>query len=129
MGKIIGVKKYSICNWENGNEIIPLNKLNIYSNYFNVSIDYILGLSDYKGNSNKCELDKFIIGKNIKFIRQKNNLTQRQLARILNTSHSNICAYENGKTLIITAFAYQLCVKFNISMDWLCGKTNEIVYN
>ena len=29
MGLIVGVKKYSICNWENGNEIIPLSKLNI----------------------------------------------------------------------------------------------------
>lgn len=125
MGEIVGTKKYSICKWEKGNEIIPLTKLNEYSNYFDVSIDYILKLSDNKNKSaNKCLLNKNIIGENIKNIRKSNNLTQRQLAKMLNTTHSAIWAYESGKTMILTAFAYQICKEFNISMDYLCGKTN-----
>ena len=91
-------------------------------------MDYLLGLSDDKGNIKICELDKSIIGKNIKYIRATHKLTQRALARILNTTHSAICAYENGKTLILTALAYQICKKFNISLDWLCGKTDSKVY-
>lgn len=126
MGKIVGTKKYSICNWEKGKEIIPLSKLNEYSNYFNVSIDYILKLSDNKNKMiNKCALDKNKIGSNIKNIRENNSLTQRQLAEILNTTHSAIWAYENGKAMILTAFAYQICKEFNISMDYLCGKTKD----
>lgn len=126
MGKIVGTKKYSICNWEKGKEIIPLTKLNEYSNYFNVSIDYILKLSNIKNKPiKKCKLDKNIIGENIKNIRKNNNLTQRQLAEILNTTHSAIWAYESGKSMILTAFAYQICKKFNISIDYLCGKTKD----
>lgn len=123
MGNIIGTKKFSISNGERGKEIIPLSKLNKYSNYFNVSMDYILKLSNSKNETNNnIELDKQIIGKNIKIIREQNKLSQRDLAKILNTTHSAIWAYESGKVMILTAFAYQLCITFNISMDWLCGK-------
>ena len=95
-------------------------KLNIYANYFNVSMDYILKLSDEKIPSvNKNELNKALIGRNIKTIRIQNNLNQKDLANILNTTQSTIWAYETGKTLILTAFAYQICVEYNISMDYL----------
>lgn len=123
LGKIVGTRKVSICNWEKNNAIIPLKKLNTYSNYFNVSMDYILKLSNDKNVSTiKNELDKTIIGRNIKTIREKHNLSQRDLAKALNTTQSTIWAYETGKTLILTAFAYQICVKYNVSMDWLCGR-------
>lgn len=123
MGKIVGTKKYSIYNWESGKEIIPLAKLNIYANYFKVSMDYIVKIDDNKlGENNNYELDKVVIGKNIKYTREKNHLTQRDLAKLLNTTQSVIWAYETGKTLILTAFAYDLCKRFNLSMDWLCGR-------
>lgn len=125
MVNILNVKQVNISNWENGKEIIPLTKLNIYANYFNVSLDYIMKLSDKKIPSiNRNTLDKILIGKNIKIIRRQNNLSQQDLANVLNTTKSTIWAYETGKTLILTAFAYQICIKYNISMDWLCGRVN-----
>ncbi len=127
VGKIVGTKKFSICNWESSKEIIPLVKLNEYANYFNVSMDYILKLDNCKTKKDCCNisLDKNLIGKNIRKFRKSNNLTQRQLADILNTTHSVIWAYETGKTMILTAFAYQICKKFGLSMDWLCGRTKN----
>lgn len=122
LGKIIDASKQSISKWENGKETIPLYKLNAYSNYFNVNLDYIIGLSNDKNKTKNIELNKNVIGNNIKILRENYNLTQRDLAKFLNTTHSAICAYENGKTLIQTSFAYQLCMKYNISLDWLCGK-------
>lgn len=123
LGRIIGVKKYSISNWERGKEIIPLEKLNAISNYYNVSLDYILSLSKDKRIVNKNELDKVQIGLKLKKIRIMNNLTQRELAKILHTTHSVIWSYETGKNMILTAFAYDFCKKFNVSLDWLCSKT------
>ena len=123
LGRIIGVKKYSISNWERGKEIIPLEKLNAISNYYNVSLDYILSLSKDKKIVNKNELDKVQIGLKFKKIRIMNNLTQRELAKILHTTHSVIWSYETGRNMILTAFAYDFCKKFNVSLDWLCTKT------
>lgn len=125
LAKILGVNRVNISNWENNKEIIPLEKLNICANYFNTSFDYITELTDIKYfKSNNTVLDKKLIGNRIIELRKKYNLTQQQLADVLNTSHSTISAYENGKTLILTAFAYQICLKYNVSMDWLCGRTN-----
>lgn len=126
MGMIVNTKKWSITKWENGKEIIPLPKLNIYANYFNTSMDYILKLTNKKGSSISCSiLDPKIVGQNIKKVRKDNNISQRELAKELGTTQSVIYGYENGKFLILTAFAYQICIKYNVSMDWLCGR----VYN
>lgn len=123
LANILKVNRVNISNWENGKEIIPLKKLNIYSNYFDVSFDYIVGLSNIKKNTHlKKQLDKKLIGNRLRILRKQHNLTQVELATILNTSHSTISAYESGKTLILTSFAYQICKKFNISLDWLCAK-------
>lgn len=91
MANILNVKQVNISNWENGKEIIPLTKLNMYANYFNVSLDYIMKLSDKKIPSiNRNALDKILIGKNIKIIRMQNNLSQQDLANVLNTTKSTI---------------------------------------
>lgn len=125
MGKILGVKRVAVSQWENTKEIIPLDKLNIYSNYFNVSLDYLVGLDDNK-NTKNIKLNKNIIGKNLKIFRNKLNLTQKELANLLNTSHSTISAYESGKTMLLTAFAFQICSKYKVSLDWLIGKSNNM---
>ncbi|MGM9879268.1 MAG: helix-turn-helix domain-containing protein [Bacilli bacterium] len=123
MAKIIGVSKSNYARWETDENIIPLKHLNNVCNYFDVSMDYMLGLSNNKNykNVNK-KLNKELIGKRLKTFRIENNLTQEALAREINTSHSTISAYETGKTILLTAFAYDIAKKYNVSMDWLCGR-------
>ena len=58
----------------------------------------------------------------IKAERVANGLTQEELAKDLNTTHSTISAYESGKTLILTSFVYEIAIKYKLSLDWLCGK-------
>ena len=119
----VGQKSYS--TWEIGTRIIPLKHLNTLCNYYGVNADYILGLTSQTKKVSKVDmLDKKQIGKNIKIIRQDNKLTLRSLAKELNTTSSTISAYETGKTLILTAFAYQIARKYNISLDWLLGKSD-----
>lgn len=123
MGKILNVSRVAISQWETGKEIIPLEKLNIYSNYFNVSLDYILQISNVKEYKiiNKS-IDPKIVGKRLLYTRHKFDITQEELANDLNTTHSTISAYESGKTLILTSFAYEIAIKYKLSLDWLCGK-------
>lgn len=121
----LGITKQTYSLWEKGTKIIPLKHLNNLSNFYEISMDYIVGLTDEKNNSGiikLTELNKNEIGSRIKKIREDNNLTLRDLAKELNTTSSTISAYETGKTLILTAFAYQICIKYNVSLDWLCGK-------
>ena len=121
----LGITQQTYSLWEKGTKIIPLKHLNSLSNFYEISMDYIVGLTDEKNNSSiikLTELNKNEIGSRIKKIRENNNLTLRDLAKELNTTSSTISAYETGKTLILTAFAYQICIKYNVSLDWLCGK-------
>lgn len=110
---------------ENGKRIIPLNHLNKICNIFKVSADYILGLSDYNFfPSKKYRLDKKLIGKRIKEVREKNNYTQQKLADFLNTTQSTISFYEKGETMVLTVFLYAMCEKFNVSIDYMMGRSN-----
>ena len=115
IANILGISQRVYSSYETGIKIIPLKHLNKLSNYYNVSIDYILKLNNNKNYSNNINIDELNLRKN-------NNLTLRKLAEKLNTTSSTISAYETGKTLILTAFAYQICNMYNVSMDWLCGK-------
>lgn len=122
----LGVSQQTYSLWEKGTKIIPLKHLNNLCNYYETSMDYVLGFTDIKMSSNIIkikELNKKEIGARIKKIREDNNLTLRDLASKLNTTSSTISAYETGKTLILTAFAYQICSEYDVSLDWLCGKT------
>lgn len=126
LATILNVSKSTYARWETKEQIIPLNHLNDFCNYFNVSMDYVMNLSRKNNNHTILEkLDKKIIGSNLKKIRKDLSLTQEDIASLLNTSHSTISAYESGKTLILTSFAYQICQKYNISMDWLCGRVKN----
>ena len=67
-------------------EVIPLNKLNTYANYFNVSLDYLTSLNNNKEYKPKCDIDKERVKERLKEFRKNNNLTQENLANILNYS-------------------------------------------
>ena len=126
MAEIMNVSKSNYARWETNESIIPLKHLNNLCNYFNVSMDYMTGLSKERNYivTNK-KLNKELIGKRLKEFRDNNNLTQEELAKQINTSHSTISAYESGKTMLLTAFAYDICKKYNVSLDYLCGRTDK----
>ncbi len=125
LGKILGVSKSTLSRWETGEETIPLKHLINFCNYAQINLDYILGLSDKKITiKKKIILDKKSIGQKMILLRKKENLTQNDVAKILNTTQSTISSYENGKTTLLTAFLYDLCVRYKVSADWFCD-SNE----
>ena len=127
LAKKLKISKSYYNYFETGERIIPVMRLNDYCNKFNVSFDYVLGFQEYPENPPKnYKIKPELISKRIKEIRKSRELTQKQLAELLNTSQSTISAYESGKTLILTAFLYELCTKLNISADYVIGRSNVI---
>lgn len=125
MAEILKTTQSNYSRWEKGTELISLKKLNLLCNYFNVSMDYTIGLTREENGNGKHELNSKTIGNNLKTIRKNNKVTQENLAKLLNTSQSTISAYENGKTTLLTAFALQIVKEYKISLDWLCGRTKK----
>ena len=123
IAKILKVSRPNYTRWETKEKIIPLERLNKFCNYFKINMDYVIGLSNKLITINKeIILDKKVIGENIKEFRNKNNITQEELALKLGTTHSVISAYENGHTLILTAFLINLCKVYSLSADNICNR-------
>lgn len=112
--------------WENGKDIIPTRRLNQLANFFNVNIDYILGLSKDRLKITQIkDIDLNIVSERVKEIRSDYRETVREFVKRLNTSISTWSAYENGKTLILGAFLLEICQNSNYSIDWILGRTNK----
>lgn len=124
---LLKVSRSNYNYFETGERIIPLKHLNAFCNHFNVSMDYVLGLSKHNIVSKQVmELDKVLVGQRIREVRKMRKLTQEKLADIVHTTQSTISSYEKGTTLILTAFLYEMCKRLKVSSDYLTGRSNVI---
>lgn len=122
VAKILKVPRSTYSMWEIGISVIPLEYLCVLSDYYNYSIDYLLGLTDNRDNKIKKGFNINILGNNLKEIRIKNNLSQENIAELLRKTQPCIYKYEKGKTCISTINLYKFCKEFNISLSRMCGK-------
>lgn len=63
------------------------------------------------------------MGLKLKSIRNELNLSQQQLADDCKMSQTTYNTYETGHYLINTITIYTICKKYNISMDYLVGRS------
>lgn len=129
MAKIIGISDSQYSKYEKGKEIIPLKHLISYSDYFDVSVDYLLELTSakkHKKYKKGVNLDLFC--KRIKELRKEHSITQTQLAKEVKCSYSLISKYESKSVLISTICLYKICKKYKISADYVLGRINYPKY-
>lgn len=117
----ISIAAYS--QFERMDTLISIEILNKLANYYHVSLDYLLKITDDSGNDIIWkDLDRKQVGENLKKVRKDNKLYQETLAQEIGTSHSLISEYESGKKLISLTYGYAICKKYHVSLDWLYGK-------
>ncbi len=126
MAKILNVKRSTYSLWELGINIIPLKNLCDFADYFDFSIDYILGLTNDRKNINLIKgLDLVELGNNIKYLRTKKELSQENIADMIGVSQACITRYEKGLICISTSNLYKLSKEFKVSLSELCGKIHN----
>ena len=126
MADILHVKRSAYSLWELGINIIPLQKLITFADYFNYSLDYTLGLTKNKDSDHIIKgLDLKVLGENLRKIRLEHNLTQKEIAKILNVEQACITKYEKGNICISTSNLYKYSKKFKIPIAKLCGKVKS----
>ena len=124
---ILNVTYSTVSGWETGKDTIPLRKLIEFANIFNLSLDYLFGLTNINENYEPLNIDLKQIGKNLRNIRIKNNKTQSEIAEILNTSQSAYAHYENAIYLIPTSFLFNLSKIYKeFSIDLILGRKKHI---
>ena len=123
---IIHVDKSTYAAWERGRDLFPLKRLIQIANYYQVSLDYLTSQSNEENYPNRKEqINPILLQKRLLIIRKEHGYTQEKLALELNTTHSAISAYENGHLIIPLILLYQLSCKFNISIDWILGMSEQ----
>lgn len=123
MAEIMHITKGSYSMWECGADTIPLRRLNEFCNYFNVSIDYVVGISNKKKYANTTpDIKLKITGENLKKIRNKKGLTQTEISNELNINQPTWNRYEKSRTLILTVVLIELAQKYHYSIDKILGK-------
>jgi transcriptional regulator with XRE-family HTH domain len=126
MAQYIGVVESVYSEWENEKLTIPTKRLYQLAEFFEVNIDYMLGLSDIKLNiKTNRELNINLVSSRLKEIRKSLKMTMRDLANKFNTTSSAISNYENSKYLILSPFLIELCKFSNYSIDWVLGRTED----
>jgi transcriptional regulator with XRE-family HTH domain len=126
VAKLVGVVESVYSEWENEKLSISTKRLYQLANLFEVSIDYMVGISAeriYIKNDN--EIDIKLVSSRLKEIRKSLNMTMRDLASKFNTTSSAISNYENGKYLILSPFLIELCKFSNYSIDWVLGRSDN----
>lgn len=124
LGYVFGVSRKTISGWETANDPIPFNKLIKFCNLYHYSLDFVLNLTRNNDKNNiEIKLDKKIIGSKLKELRKSLNLSQQKFASKCGLSQTTYSHYETGFNLITTMTAYSICKTYNISLDWLCGRT------
>ena len=125
VAKILGVVDSVYTEWENEKLAIPTRRLYQLANYYEVNIDYIVGLTDKRIKlKSKNDIDIKVVSTRLREVRKSLNLTMRELASKLNTTSSAISNYENEKYLILSTFLIELCKISNYSIDYILGRTD-----
>jgi transcriptional regulator with XRE-family HTH domain len=70
-----------------------------------------------------------MFGKRLKELRKKNELTQSDLARIINVSPSTIGMYERENRQPTVETLNHLANHFEVTVDYLLGRTNQRNFN
>lgn len=124
----LNVSRSTYSGWENEDDNIPLYQFNNFCEIFNLSLDYVSKIINRRKNTTnkiKKQIDFKLIGQNLEIIRKENKITQKELAKIIGISEATYVNYKNGKTPIQTEILKKFAIYFNVSLDWLVGKSKN----
>ena len=111
-------------HWESGMYEIPIDMVDRLTKIYNCSLDYLTGLSNVRGSfTKKYNPEEIYI--RLKKLRKNLNLSQIEIGNILGFGQMNYSRYERGIILIPFSKLYLIAKNFNISLDYLMGKTDD----
>ena len=98
---------------------------NDLANYYHTSLDYLLGLSNNHVNiEEKLNIDWDMLSKRILELRTDNKLTQKELSKKLGFPQTTYSQYETGKRKLTTLKLLVIAQYYDISSDYLVGRSN-----
>lgn len=124
---ILGVKRNTYSKWENFINDMPLEKSNALANYYRTSLDYLLGLSyvrNFITEHEKIDYKKLV--ERLLQLRKDKKLTQEELSNKLGFLQRTYAYYESGERIPTTLKLLVIAQYYDVSMDYLVGRTDNM---
>ena len=113
----------SYANWESGDNLIPLDKLDMLSVFYNVPFSYLLGVKNkFDKNIKIRKINYGMLLENLNNYRNELNLTYQQIADYLKVSKATAFKYYNEQLTIPTDALVLLGELNKCDIDELCNK-------
>lgn len=125
LAKMLNIKQSVYANWELNKRLIPLRHLISLANIYQINVDYLLALTNTQIHQKPTEIDKNIISRNLRVLLYELKINVKTFAKSLNVSPSPIYNYLNCKNLIPTFLLYDIARVYNISTDWILGRSSQ----
>lgn len=125
MARNFGTSQPSYQQWESGKRTPNSDNLEKLANFFNVSTDYLIGLSDTKTTAQAIEIpNTSTFAQRLKALRKEAGLTQKEIAEQLGIKQPTYAQWENGRVKPKAETLEKFSNFFNVSTDYLLGHTD-----
>ena len=124
IAKMLNVKENTYSKWEKCSNDIPLEKVNILANFYNVNLDYLLGIAKKIEPSEKLKIDYKKICERLLELRKENHLTQGRLSDKIGFFQTTYSSFETGARTPTTYKLLYIVNFYNASMDYVVGRTD-----
>lgn len=119
------INKSMISRWESGEHDPTLGNVKYLSLYFNVSSDYLAGLTDDRTPAKRPLSFEDKVRAILVNLRTEHKLTQTELGEIVGKSKTAVASWEQGLSMPDVATLYQLAQYYRKSMDFMCGESGS----
>ena len=113
LANMIGVKRYTIADWEQGRTQPDLLSLKKLANVFMIPIDYLL--------DNKSIDYQYDLSNNLSTIRKKEGINKYDMAKLLDLPYDLYNQYEENNYRLPDNLIVKICEIFHVSADYLLG--------
>lgn len=118
VAKMLDMSQTGYSKYETGENDIPTAVLIRLSEFYHVSTDYLLGLTD------QLPGEPLFLAR-IRLLREEHDWTQQQVANRLHVYRRTYDAYEAGVTDVPVEILIALARLYNVSTDYLLGESND----
>ena len=122
LAKLVKIQDSLLYKYVNENTLPTINNLVKLSNFFNCSINFLVGLTDNKNQNNYlATYDKKLFYPRYDKLLKENNLSHYELCKKLGLSMSSLRNWKNGGIPYLDTLI-KLSQYFDVSIDYLIGR-------
>lgn len=120
---LLGIDQRVYSTYETGKRDIPLRHLLALTNYYHVTLDYLMGRgeeSDYA-----AAVKQTYCYPRLRDLREDHDMTQEMVGRLLGTTQQQYYKYEKGIQEIPAHHLITLADYYHVSVDYLLGRDTK----